>query len=60
MIHYPIPPHKQGAYNDRNFIDIDFHLAEEIANTCLSLPISSELTEEEQNYVIKSIKDFCQ
>jgi dTDP-4-amino-4,6-dideoxygalactose transaminase len=39
MIHYPIPPHLQKAYRHLGFKKGDFPIAEEIANTCLSLPI---------------------
>ena len=39
LIHYPIPPHLQKAYHKLGFKAGDFPIAEEIANTCLSLPI---------------------
>ena len=39
MIHYPIPPHLQKAYKQFGFKKGDFPIAEEIADTCLSLPI---------------------
>jgi dTDP-4-amino-4,6-dideoxygalactose transaminase len=39
MIHYPIPPHLQKAYKHLGYKKGDFPIAEEIANTCLSLPI---------------------
>jgi dTDP-4-amino-4,6-dideoxygalactose transaminase len=39
MIHYPVPPHLQKAYKNLGYKKGDFPIAEEIANTCLSLPI---------------------
>ena len=39
MIHYPVPPHLQKAYKHLGFKKGDFPIAEEIANTCLSLPV---------------------
>lgn len=39
LIHYPIPPHLQKAYQHLGFKKDDFPIAEEIADTCLSLPI---------------------
>jgi dTDP-4-amino-4,6-dideoxygalactose transaminase len=39
MIHYPVPPHLQKAYKHLGFKKGDFPIAEEIARTCLSLPI---------------------
>ena len=49
MIHYPLPPHLQIAYGELGFKKGDFPIAEEIAETCLSLPIGPHLT----------IKDIC-
>jgi len=41
LIHYPIPPHKQGAYSASN--DMSFPITETIHNEVLSLPISPVL-----------------
>jgi dTDP-4-amino-4,6-dideoxygalactose transaminase len=41
LIHYPIPPHKQGAYSASN--DMSFPITETIHNEVLSLPISQVL-----------------
>lgn len=37
LVHYPIPPHRSGAY--REHVKGSFPVAEEWARTCLSLPI---------------------
>jgi dTDP-4-amino-4,6-dideoxygalactose transaminase len=58
MIHYPIPPHMQKAYKELGFKKGDFPIAEELANTSLSIPIFPEMNENEQEYVIKSIEQF--
>jgi dTDP-4-amino-4,6-dideoxygalactose transaminase len=39
LIHYPVPPHLQDAYTHLGYQKGDFPLAEEIAETCLSLPL---------------------
>ena len=39
FIHYPLPPHLQEAYQELGYSKGDFPIAEEIANTCLSLPV---------------------
>ena len=39
MIHYPVPSHLQKAYKSLGYTSGDFPIAEEIAKTCLSLPI---------------------
>jgi dTDP-4-amino-4,6-dideoxygalactose transaminase len=51
LIHYPIAPHKQGAYAELNHLS--FPISERIHDEVLSLPISQVMTEEEVNYVIQ-------
>ncbi len=46
LIHYPVPPHLQNAYKYLGFKKGDFPIAEEIAETVLSLPLWPGLTEE--------------
>lgn len=58
LIHYPVPPHLQKAYEDLNYKKGDFPLAEQIAGTCLSLPLYPGLTETEVETVCHSIKAF--
>jgi dTDP-4-amino-4,6-dideoxygalactose transaminase len=58
MIHYPIPPHLQKAYSMLNFKKGDFSIAEEIAETCLSLPIGPHLSREEVEYVAENVNKF--
>ena len=58
LIHYPIPPHLQGAYASLGYNEGDFPIAEKIACTCLSLPIWPGLKETEVAYIVKTIKDF--
>lgn len=58
LIHYPIPPHLQQAYLQLGLKKGDFPIAEEIADTCLSLPIWPGITEKEVLYIAKKIKSF--
>jgi dTDP-4-amino-4,6-dideoxygalactose transaminase len=58
VIHYPIPPHLQDAYFELGFKKGDFPIAEEIAETCLSLPLHQEMTNQEIEYVIETVKKF--
>lgn len=58
LIHYPIPPHLQVAYKDLGYKKGDFPIAEELANTLLSLPVYPEMKEEEIYYVVNAIKKF--
>lgn len=58
LIHYPIPPHLQKAYKNFKFKHAKYPIAEELANTSLSLPIYPEMSKDEIEYVIKNIKNF--
>lgn len=57
LIHYPIPPHLQKAYKDLGLKKGDFPIAEEIADTCLSLPLWPGMTEEMVGQVVSKIKE---
>jgi dTDP-4-amino-4,6-dideoxygalactose transaminase len=55
LIHYPIPPHKQGAYADVGYADGVFPLAERMANEVLSLPMGPQLNGEQSLQVIGAL-----
>jgi dTDP-4-amino-4,6-dideoxygalactose transaminase len=56
LIHYPIPVHLQKAYAKLRFKTGDFPIAEELANTCLSLPMWPGISFEEVKYICDVIK----
>ncbi|NLK72536.1 MAG: DegT/DnrJ/EryC1/StrS family aminotransferase [Clostridiales bacterium] len=56
-IHYPIPPHLSEAYGYLGHKAGDFPVTEDYANTVLSLPLYEGMTDEEIDYVIKTIND---
>ncbi|MBI3519562.1 MAG: DegT/DnrJ/EryC1/StrS family aminotransferase [Bacteroidetes bacterium] len=58
VIHYPLPPHLQEAFSDLGYKKGDFPIAEEIAETCLSLPLYPGLTEEEIDFICLTITSF--
>ncbi len=58
LIHYPIPPHLSNAYADMGYTAGDFPLAEEIADTELSLPISPVMSMADAQHVVEAIKTF--
>ena len=58
MIHYPIPPHLQVAYEFLAYKKGDFPIAEEIAETCLSLPIWPGMSLNEVQYVVQYINQY--
>jgi len=57
-IHYPTPLHLQPAFKYLGYKEGDFPEAEKAAKEVLSLPIQQDLTDEEIDYVIDTIKQF--
>jgi UDP-2-acetamido-2-deoxy-ribo-hexuluronate aminotransferase len=58
MIYYPVPIHLQKAFAFLGFKKGDFPFAEELSRTVLSLPMHTELDEEQMNYITQSVIDF--
>lgn len=56
LIHYPIPPHLQGAYSDLMIGKGEFPVSERIHNEVLSLPISPTMTIEQTKQVIDACR----
>ena len=56
LIHYPIPPHKQGAYKEWN--NKSYSITEQIHDEILSLPVSQVMTDEEVEVVMNTINKF--
>jgi dTDP-4-amino-4,6-dideoxygalactose transaminase len=56
LIHYPIPVHKQLAYN--KYKKLSFPITEEIHRDILSLPISPVVTAEEMKFVVDTINKW--
>ena len=56
IIHYPTPPHKQGAYQEWN--NLSYPISEEIHRTIISLPISPVMTDDEVQRVTEVINEY--
>ncbi len=56
LIHYPVPPYLQQAYQSLGFKKGDFPIAEEIAETVLSLPMWPGISLEKVNVIISCIE----
>ena len=56
LIHYPIPPHKQKAYQEWN--DMHLPITEKIHSEELSLPISQVINDEEVKRVVSAVNSF--
>ncbi|MEM6386814.1 MAG: DegT/DnrJ/EryC1/StrS family aminotransferase [Pseudomonadota bacterium] len=55
LIHYPIAPHRQKAFQHLGFAEDAFPVASEAAATLLSLPIGPHLSDRDQTRVIDAV-----
>lgn len=58
MIYYPLSLHLQEAYHYLGYKKGDFPVAEELSEQVLSLPMHTELTEEQLTYITSTIREF--
>ena len=58
MIYYPVPLHQQKAYLDPRYKDGDFPVAEKLAACVLSLPMHTELDNEQLEYITKNVLEL--
>ena len=58
MIYYPVPLHQQKAYLDPRYKDGDFPIAERLAACVLSLPMHTELDEEQLEYITSAVTEL--
>lgn len=57
-IYYPIPLHRQKAYNTKDYKDVDFPNTIRLCDEVISLPMHSELDDDQINFICDKIKDF--
>jgi dTDP-4-amino-4,6-dideoxygalactose transaminase len=57
-VYYPLPLHLQPCYADLGYQKADFPVSERLAEESLALPIHSELTAEDIDYICDAIRAF--
>jgi dTDP-4-amino-4,6-dideoxygalactose transaminase len=60
MIYYPVPLHLQKAYRRPGFEEGAFPITERLSKTVISVPIHTEMKEEELGYICDQIKAYLQ
>jgi len=58
MVYYPVPLHMQKAYQDDRYKEGDFPVTEHLCKTVISLPMHTELDEEQLKYITDSVLEF--
>lgn len=58
MIYYPVPLHLQVAYEHLGYKKGDLPITEELSKNVFSLPMHTELTENELTYICNSVLEF--
>jgi len=56
LIHYPVPPHKQGAYREWN--NMQLPVTEQIHKEIISIPIRENLLQVEIDHIIDKLNHF--
>ncbi|WP_047790792.1 DegT/DnrJ/EryC1/StrS family aminotransferase [Tenacibaculum mesophilum] len=59
-IYYPVPLHAQKAYQDDRYNEGDFTVTNQLIDEVISLPMHTELDEEQLAFITKTINDFIQ
>ena len=58
MVYYPVPLHHQKAYLNEDVSDQDYPVTMDLINSVISLPMHTELTFEQQDFIIESIIEY--
>ena len=57
-IYYPIPLHRQKAYLDSRYREADFPVTNQLVKEVISLPMHTELDDEQIDYITSTILNF--
>lgn len=58
MIYYPVPLHNQKAYASDDYSDDQFPVTMELIDQVISLPMHTELSQEQLSYITDNVKAF--
>lgn len=60
MIYYPVPAHKQGMFASFGVSDTDLPITDWLTTRVISLPMHTELEEEQLQYICNAVKEFVE
>lgn len=58
MIYYPVPLHKQKAFKNSEYVEPVLPVTDLLTEKVISLPMHTELTEEQLKYISESVLEF--
>ncbi len=59
-IYYPVPLHAQKAYQDDRYNEDDFTVTNQLIDTVISLPMHTELDEEQLVFITNTVNNFIE
>lgn len=59
-VYYPIPLHLQKAYTDERYKEEDFEVTNQLVKEVISLPMHTELDDEQIDYITKTVIEFME
>ncbi len=57
-VYYPIPLHNQKAYTDNRYNEADFTVTNELVKSVISLPMHTELDDEQIDFITSTVLNF--
>ncbi len=60
MVYYPVPLHLQRAFSNSHYKKGDLPISEKLSECVISLPMHTELTQSQLEFVTENILDFCE
>jgi dTDP-4-amino-4,6-dideoxygalactose transaminase len=57
-VYYPIPLHRQKAYQDSRYDESDFKVTNQLVNEVISLPMHTELDAEQIEFITSTVINF--
>ena len=59
MIYYPVPISLQDAFKSSGYKEGDFPVTEELSKTVISLPMHTELDEEQLKFITQTVLEYA-